>query len=775
MTEDRTTVVRSSLKEAVTFTHLVGWDAIGEGFAFTLGLTSTDFDIDPLKVVGTPVAVEVESGDPKRWIHGLATEFRLMRIDGERAHYELDLHPWLWLLGQSTDCRIFQGMTVIEIIEKVFADYPLAKVELRLQASYPARDYCVQYDETDLDFVQRLMEHEGIGTFFDYREDGHTLVLFDAMGKLKPLTGYETVPFHFEGQAARRDREYLSTWAPLRRLTPGSYAHTDYDFEKPAADLMAQSEHPFGHAEAGGEVYRHPGAHLALARGDAVATIRREELQAGHQRIRAAGTVRGLASGCTFTLEGFPRADQNVKHLVVRARYRLTDPGHRVGLAPEAETFRIELELAPTALPYRPPRRTPRVVMRGPQTATVVGPAGAEIFTDKYARVKVQFHWDRLGKKDENTTCFIRVSQAWAGAGWGFIQIPRIGQEVIVDFLDGDPDRPIVTGRVYNAAQMPPYGLSGHATQSGWKSNSSPGGGGYNELMFEDKAGEELVNFQAQKDHALLVKHDRSKHVGHDQSDRIDNDAKQSVGVDLDEDVGNNKTTKVGVDRTVSIGSNDTESVGKNRSLSVGIDETIGVGSNSTETIGANHTQTVGLVQTVTVGAARVDTVGAAETRTVGAAQVNTIGAMRQVSVGLAQSHDIGVNDSWSIGTNQTVSVGAAYSLTVGAAATVDVGAGRTTSIAQDDKISVGGALALSVGKAGSISIGEDGVIAVGKALSIEAQDSIVLKCGAATISMKKDGTITLDGKDITLNGSGKITVKASSDVIIKGSSIKQN
>lgn len=767
MPQDRTTAVRTSLgADAVTFTHLVGWDAIGEGFAFTVGLTSTDFDIDPLKLVGTAVAVEVESA-PQRWIHGLVSEFRLMRIDSERAHYELDLRPWLWLLSQSTDCRIFQGLSAVEIIEKVFADYPLAKVSLRLQGTYKARDYCVQYDETDLDFVQRLMEHEGIGYFFEHAEDGHTLVLFDAMSKLAPVTGYETVPFHFEGQAARRDVEYLSEWAPRRVLRPGAYAHTDYDFEKPAADLMAQSAHPFAHPQAGGEVYRHPGAHRDLGRGDAIAAIRREELQATHQRIRAAGTVRGLGAGCLFTLEGFPRADQNVKHLVVGARYRLRDPGHRVGLAPDAEVFRIELDLAPAALPFRPARRTPRVVMRGPQTATVVGPSGAEIFTDKYARVKVQFPWDRLGKKDENTSCFVRVSQTWAGAGWGFIQIPRIGQEVIVDFLDGDPDRPMITGRVYNAAQMPPYGLPANATQSGWKSNSSPGGGGYNELMFEDKAGSELVNFQAQKDHALLVKHDRSKLVQHDQSDRIDNNAKHSVGVNLDEDVGNNKTTKVGVDRTVNIGSNDTETVGSNRSLSVGSNETIAIGSNSTETIGANHSQTVAIVQTVTVGAARVDTVGAAEARTVGGPQVNTIGATRSVTVGLAQSHEIGASDSWSVGSDQSVTIRAAQSFSVGK--------GRSATVAEDDTTEIGGARALKIGKGSLVEIGEDGAIKVGKNLVIEAGDSIVVKCGSAAIAMKKDGTITIEGKDITINGSGKINVKASSDITMKGSKINQN
>ncbi|RVC41610.1 type VI secretion system tip protein VgrG, partial [Mesorhizobium sp. M4B.F.Ca.ET.088.02.2.1] len=239
--------------------------------------------------------------------------------------------------------------------------------------------------------------------------------------------------------------------------------------------------------------------------------------------------------------------------------------------------FRIVLGLAPTKLPYRPPRITPRPIMRGPQTATVVGPSGEEIFTDKYARVKVQFHWDRLGKKDENSSCFVRVSQTWAGSGWGFIQIPRIGQEVIIDFIEGDPDLPIITGRVYNASQMPPYGLPGNATQSGWKSNSSKGGGGYNELMFEDKAGSELVNFQAQKDHNLLIKHDRTKLVQHDQSDRIDHDAKHSVGHNLDEDVGNNKTVKIGVDQTTDIGNNDTETVGANRSLTVMANETIHV------------------------------------------------------------------------------------------------------------------------------------------------------------------------------------------------------
>ncbi len=759
----------------LTFTHLTGRDAISRCFAFTVGFVSEDANIDPLAMLGGAVSIEGEAGDNKRWFSGMVSEFRLTRLEGKLAHYEAIVRPWLWFLGNTTDCRIFQEMSVVEIVEDIFSKYPSAKFEKRLQGSYPAREYCVQYDESDLDFVQRLLEHEGIMYFFEYADGEHTLVLVDAMSKLKPAPGYATVPFHHEGHQTRRDVEYITDWVPGSSVMPGAYAHTDYDFKKPGADLMALSSQPAGHKQAEGEHYRQPGAHLDVGRGDTIAAIRREELQAPHRRVRAAGTARGLQSGCTFKLERFPRDDQNQEYLVISAEYRLIDPGYATGVETGGETFRVTMEVAPTSQPFRPPRRTKRPVMRGPQTATVVGPSGEEIFTDEYARVKVQFHWDREGKKDQNSSCFVRVSQTWAGSGWGFIQIPRIGQEVIVDFIEGDPDRPIITGRVYNAAEMPPYDLPGEATKSGWKSNSSLGGGGYNELMFEDKAGSELVNFQAQKDHNLLIKNDRTKLVQHDQSDRIDNNAKHSVGVNLDEDVGNNKTVKVGVNQTTDIGQHDTETVGVNRALTVGANETISVGANSTETIGSNHTQTVALIQTITVGGARIDSVGAAETRTVGAVQTNQIGAARSVSVGISQSHTIGASDSWSIGAGQSVQIGGGQTVKIAKDQSTDVGAGRSAKIAKDDATQVGGARSLKIAKGSLVEVGEGSAIKVGKALLIEAGDSIVIKTGSAAIAMKKDGTITIEGKDITIKGSGKINVKASSDITMKGSKINQN
>ncbi|AZO41957.1 type VI secretion system tip protein VgrG [Mesorhizobium sp. M7D.F.Ca.US.005.01.1.1] len=775
MPNERATVVQTPVgAELLTFTHLVGRDEISRCLAYTVGFVSPSPDIDPLKMLGGVVSVEGES-DPKRWFSGLVSEFRLTRIEDRLAYYEAVVRPWLWFLGNTTDCRIFQNKSVVDIVKDVFKKYSTAEFDLRLQGSYPPREYCVQYDETDLDFVQRLLEHEGILYFFEHDEGKHTLVLTDAMSKLKPAPGYEKVPYHFEGQGSRRDVEYITEWIPGSSVRPGAYAHTDYDFKKPGADLMAKSAQPFSHKLAAGENYRQPGAHLEVGRGDNLAAIRREEIQAVHQRIAAVGTVRGLFSGCTFKLDGFPREDQNQEYLVVSAEYRLFDPGYRSHADVDSENFKVILGVAPTALPYRPPRITPRPIMRGPQTATVVGPSGQEIFTDKYARVKVQFHWDRLGKKDENSSCFVRVSQTWAGSGWGFIQIPRIGQEVIVDFIEGDPDLPIITGRVYNASQMPPYGLPANATQSGWKSNSSLGGGGYNELMFEDKAGSELVNFQAQKDHNLLIKHDRTKLVQHDQSDRIDHDAKHSIGHNLDEDVGNNKTVKVGVDQTTNIGSNDTETVGKNRSLTVMANETIHVVSNSTENIDANHSQTVGLVQTVTVGAARIDTVGAAETRTVGAMQTNTIGATRSVSVGISQTHSIGTSDTWTIGADQSISIGAGQTVAIAASQATDVGASRIANIKSNDSTDVGGGHMLKIAKGSKIDVGESGVIDVGKNFTLDAKESITLKSGSAQIVMKKDGTIIIEGKDITVKGSGTINIKASSDVIIKGSKINEN
>lgn len=773
--EDALESVQMSDFTGLAFMALRGHDALSQCFEFDITAISGTPNISADKLLGTDVGLtliaDAENPDNKRFFHGMVDGFRFAGSDSEGNWlYHLLLRPRLWLLSKASDNRIFQGMSVKEIVNKVLDQHSCSDYEWNLNGSLPPRDYCVQYGESDLDFVQRLLEHEGIFYYFRFEEGTHRLVFCDSLESLKPAPDDGTLLFR-EGKAGQAARGgAISRFSRVDRIVSGSHSLTDYDFKRPSADLMTRSENTQLHSDRAR--YSYPGYYIQHGRGDALAKIRNREDQAHAHVISALSTAAGPASGNSFTLQEFPRESENDSYAIERVeydirtnRYRSRGQGARTAevdarfvsmqdsQSREADSagFAALYTLVPQSASYKPRRLTPRPVMKGPQTAVVVGPSGQEIYTDEYARVKVQFHWDRKGQRDEHTTCFIRVSSAWGGSNWGFIQIPRIGQEVIVDFLEGDPDQPIITGRFYNAEQMPPYGLPGNATQSGWKSNSSPGGGGWNELRFEDKKGSEEVYFQAEKDHNELVKNNEARHIGNDFSEEVVHDATQWVGHDRTETVDNNKSTTVGVDRTVSIGNNDDETVGNNRSLTVGTNETISVGSNSTETIGVNHSQTVGSNQTIVVGTARSDTVGAAETRVVGAAQTMTIGAARAVAVGAEQQHVIAADDGWSIGSNQTISVGADRSLSIGENST------------------------LSVGKSSSQSIGEDLAVTAGKNIVIEAGDSIVLKCGSATISMKKDGTITIDGKDISTTGSGKINVKASSDVTIKGSKINQN
>ncbi len=767
LTADRDiTVYIDAISSEIFFARMEGQDEISVPFAYALTISSKDMDIKPLEVLGTR-AIIVVKGDEPRYFNGLVADFTLHEIRDDLTFYRLTLRPWLWFLSLDTDNRIFQEKTVPDILDEVFGAWPGANCRLNLRRKYDRREYCVQYGESDLNFVQRLMEEEGIWYYFDHADDGHTMILVDSNEGMAPGPGSEKLPYEPDSRVSFRDGDFITHWVPRTQVRSGKFSHTDYDFKKPSFDLTAVISAPVGHAQDKAEVYDYPGVYIDIAPGDRMAERRLEELQADQHRVAAKGTARQLWSGRTFTLELFPREVENDKYIVVLARYLLWDEELRAGQSQEGSGYLVETELSPARIPYRPARRTPRPRMKGPQTAMVVGPSGAEIYCDKYSRVKVHFHWDRLDGKNENSSCFVRVSAAWAGAGWGFIQIPRIGHEVIVDFLDGDPDRPIITGRVYNAETTVPYTLPDNASQSGWKSWSTPTTGGYNELRFEDKAGAEEVYFQAEKDHVELVKNDETRTIGHDWVEDVGHDATQSIGHDRTESVANNKDVSVGNNRTVQIGMNDDETVGVNRSLTVGTNETINIGSNSTETIGMNHSQTVGLTQTITVGALRTDTVGAAEIRSVGGEQANTIGMSRQVSVGVNQTHTIGSNDGWSVGGAQSVTVGKDQAVTVGGAMTVKVAKDQTNDIA--------GAQSTTVAKKALHQIGEDLALTAGKTITIEAKDAITLKTGSATLSMKKDGTIVIEGKDITLKGSGKIDVKASGNVTVKGSKIMNN
>lgn len=770
--------------DRLLFAALEGQDEISGCFAFELAMVSEDIDIDPEELVGQGVTVSIGRDGPERHIHALVTDFGLRDLRSGYARYRATLRPALWLLSLRSDNRIFQNKSTVQILDEVLRAYPQVTLEKRLRKSYPPRDYCVQYGETDLDFLQRLLEFEGIFYFFEHSEGDHVLVVCDDSSRLPPAEGLPELPWQPDERANFLEGDFVVDWTASAAMRTSKFVHNDHDFERPGANLMADAKDEASLADDKAERYEFSGRYVSIAwasrgaggntyaRADSLADIRIEEIQAARVRATARATAPALRSGVSFLFKGFPREAENVEHLVLRTRYRMWDGQYQTGM-PQAGMGRpevgceVDVDLQPLAIPFRPERRTPWPRMRGPQTAVVVGPPGQEIFTDEYSRVKVQFHWDRQGKLDQNSSCFIRVSSAWAGEGWGFIQIPRIGQEVIVDFLEGDPDRPIITGRVYNAAQMPPYTLPAKATQSGWKSNSSPGGNGSNELRFEDKKGAEEVWFHAEKDHNEVIENDETRLIRHDWTEDVGHDAAQSVGHDRTESVGRNKSTSVGKDRRVDIGANDTEHVHANRSLTVDLDETIHVLGTSSEAIDKHHKQRVQLTQSILVGLKRSDKVGIAESRVVGATQTTTVGRKRSVRVGGTQQHFVKTDDSTTVNGKQSFKIGKDHGS--------EIGGDQTLKLGGNQSFEIGGGRLVKVGKGQTHDVAEDVWLRSGKKIRIEAADEITLACGDASVVLKKDGTISIKGKDIVIDGSGKITAKAGGDMILKGSAIHQN
>ncbi|MGH8502229.1 MAG: type VI secretion system Vgr family protein [Gammaproteobacteria bacterium] len=718
---DRTLSITTPLGDDVLLLRtMTATEQLGRPFEFELDLLSGDEQIKFEDLLGQTMTVQLSLVEGEaRYFNGYVSNFSQIGRVGDYARYQATLKPWLWFLTRTADCRIFQEKTVPDIIKEIFREHGFSDFDELLNADYRPWDYCVQYRETDFNFVSRLMEQEGIYYFFKHADGKHTLVLCDAYSSHQLIEGYEQVPYYPPSDNVVRE-EHINDWFLSKEIQPGTYALNDFDFQRPKAVLEVKSVIKREHALADYEVYDAPGEYVQTADGETYAKTRIEELQAQHEVIHGEGDARGLAVGGLFELTGYPRDDQNREYLITSATHQLRSDEYETMEAGEpGPHYACTFSVIDSKQPFRAPRTTPKPFVQGPQTAIVVGKSGEEIWTDKYGRVKVQFHWDRYGKSDENSSCWVRVSHPWAGKSWGSIAIPRIGQEVIVDFLEGDPDQPIITGRTYNADCMPPYGLPGGQVISGTKSNSTKGGGGYNELVMDDTKGNELIRVHGQYDMDSTIEHDLREHVLNNRS--------RDVTVDETITIGNNETVAVGVNRTETVGSNETVSVGSNRSISVGASET--------KTVALQRTHAVGVNETITIGAA----------------QEVAIGAFQAVAVGAYQTVNVGLNQSVDVGSNQSVDVG------------------------KNASMSVGGDESRSVKGARSTDIGKDNALKVGKNLIINAGDSVTITTGSASISMKKDGTIVIKGKDITVEGSGKINVKASDNIVMKGSKILQN
>jgi type VI secretion system secreted protein VgrG len=572
-------------KDALLLRSFTGQEAMSQIFRFTTDFLSENHSITHKDIVGKQVTLTMRIvGNEKRIWNGFVNRFVCRGGDNRFSYYDAEIVPWLWFLTRTADCQIFQQKTIPEIIKKVFQDHGFQDFQDRTQGSYPQREYVVQYRETAFNFVSRLMEEYGIFYFFEHNENSHKLILADKPQAHKNCPVQHKVRFNYTPGSTFRNEDVVDSWGAEQELRPGKYALTDYNFITPNTSLMANVQTV---AEIGGntkyEIYDYPGIHTKKSEGETLTKVRMEEEEAVHHLVSGSGNCRSFASGYKFHVDHHPRNDQNGDYLLTEVTHSASVGDSYSGSGGDAhETYTNHFTCIPFSVPFRPQRLTPKPVVQGPQTAVVVGPSGEEIYPDKYGRVKVQFFWDRLGKKNENSSCWVRVSQPWAGKNWGAINIPRIGQEVIVEFLEGDPDRPIITGRVYNDDQMPPYTLPDHKTRSTFMSRSTTGGGSanYNELRFEDKKDSEQIFLNAERDMDHRVEHDSREYIGNDRSLIVKGDEKEKIEGDKHGDFAKNLNEKVGQNMSLQVGQNLQEKSGQNFAHEAGMEIHLKAGMN---------------------------------------------------------------------------------------------------------------------------------------------------------------------------------------------------
>lgn len=582
-------------KDVLLLQSFRGHEGISELFHFDLVMHSQNRSISFDSIIGKKATIEIIHDDGKsRFINGIVNHFSQGGASSTFASYHATLVPWTWLLTRTADCRIFQNLTAPDIILQIFDFHKFADFKNKLHGTFTEREYCVQYRETAFNFISRLMQEEGIYYYFEHTGDTHNLILANNPSEHKPCPDQPTARYESEYGVGRTE-EVVTEWSIGQEVRPGKYTVVDFDFEKPSLDLTASVE---GADERKYEIYDYPGEYKTKSDGEGLVGVRMQEEETNRIFVNGSSTCRGFTPGYKFDLKDHYRKEIN-KSYVLTSVHHSGEAGTNYESS-ESGTHSLEyvnhFECIPHPTPFRPRRTAPVPVVHGTQTAIVVGPSGEEIYVDKYGRVKVQFHWDRLGKYDEKSSCWIRVSQNWAGKRWGAMFIPRIGQEVIVDFIEGDPDRPLITGRVYNGASMPPYALPDEKTKSTVKTYSSKGGGGFNELRFEDKKGEEQIFIHGEKNQDIRIKKDLMEWIGndthlivkHDQLEEVEGDKHQKVTGDHNEQVDGTASLKVGVDLQEKVGTKYALDAGNEIHLKAGTNVVVESGTTLTLKVGGN-------------------------------------------------------------------------------------------------------------------------------------------------------------------------------------------
>ncbi|MEK6750499.1 MAG: type VI secretion system tip protein TssI/VgrG, partial [Pseudomonadota bacterium] len=625
-------------------------------------------------------------GSHARYVNGIVGAIIQTSMDDKFTRYSLSLMPEHAVLKYRADSRIFQNKDIQAVIKEVFddADIPSDMLQFDLSGAHKPREYCVQYNESDLAFVERLLAEEGAFYYFEHSENLHVMVIADHSTVHAQISDEAKIAYR-EQTGLAAEGEYISAFTHQESIGTGGVALIDYNYATPTTSLLSERNRSADQALA---VFEYPGRFKDAEGASLVARHWVEGLEANKQVYSGSATVRRLVAGYYFTLKDHPKSAYDKDYLLVSVTLSGAQSGVLEEASGDAPTYcTANFKVIPLDIPFRSQNRPKKQLIFSVQTAMVVGPEGEEIYTDELGRIKVQFHWDRVGQHDANSSCWVRVAQVWAGGSWGAVFIPRIGHEVVVSFIDGDPDRPLVTGSVYHGDNTPPLSLPKDKNKSTIKSNTTKGGGGSNELRFDDTKDAEEIFIHGQKDWTIVIENDKHQSVGHDETFDIGNDRTKSVG--------NNQSESIGKDKSITVGDNHTESIGKNADLSVGGNMSLAVGGNLSE------------------------------------------------SIGKSQNSDVAKNYSLNVGDDGNIAYGKKL--------TASIGKDRTLKIGDNDKISIGKDLSIMVGKKAVISV----------------DDELTLKCGSASIILKKSGKIQIKGSDIDIKGSG--------NVVIKGSKIAQN
>lgn len=722
--------------EVLRVARFHGTEGLSQLSRFEIELTSTDPDIDMDALVGEKACLSWKGMEETRWVHGIVSSFELTGFGRSLSYYAARLVPRVWLLTRRAHSQMFQNMKTPEILAQVLEEggVPTDEFKITAKRSYKPRKVCIQYRESDIDFLFRLMEEEGIFYFFEHTEDGCVMHLSDDASVHQEIAGTATIPYH-PAQDGNIGGESISTFRFGRSVRTGLVTLRDFDFKKPSLDLTMETA-----AEKWKEleIYDYPGAYPDTGLAKEYVKLRLEEEQVGREVGEGDGNARLMTPGYKFTLEGFKREDVNKEYVITSVHHWGSQPqaGEEEATSNAADgepTYQNSFRCIPSTRPFRPQRVTPRPVVDGPQTAVVTGPDGSEIHCDEFGRVKVHFHWDRSGIMDDKSSGWIRVSQGMSGAGFGSMHIPRIGHEVIVSFLEGDPDQPVITGRVYNGENPNPYDLPAMKTQSTMKSNTTPGGGGSNEIRFEDAAGSEEVYIHAQKDKNVVVENDHTRTVNSHETIHVVKNRDKSVDIDQSETIGKNKK--------ISVGANHDEKIGGDKTMDVtgSHKETIHGSKKVNVTLG--HTEVVNLFQNITIGGAKMLKVGAAYTQTIVGLMSETVGAAKKVKV--SRNYDEIVNGN------------------------------RRTKIKKNYEEEVKGTH--------TENITGDFVLHA-KNIELMAEEKMFISVGGkAMITLTKDGKFVVEGKDMDVKGKdisvegAKLNEKMSGDITQKASKIKQN